>query len=405
MAASPALSTFRKTDPVPVLPGRPLPLKAEEHALLSLIGGNALPASRPWDAIGALADHHRLAAYLYASKERCGSGPGAPPANLAEGWASSYRQGTIENLQKRRAATLIARNLWALGIPCLAVKGLWLAEFAYATPGERPMRDVDILVPRSDALKAYRSLLAAGWDGPACSPDLFEPILASEAHLPPLISTDGVVCELHVRPWALRPGLPANFTDALWQRALPHPVEPNLFYPSPTDTLLHLCVHAAYVHRFDNGPVLLTDVSTTIRRHKIDWSLFWAETERIGAVRGASLCLALANRRMGLTIDLPRPVSLDLVEAASALMVGSTVGRAEAAGLADVAARWREGGGVIASVIGKRMARDVRNDVYTERDRLRLPRRAIAFVHALSNPRIRRDVGRLVELEAFLREP
>lgn len=66
-------------------------------------------------------------------------------------------------------------------------------------------------------------------------------------------------------------------------------------YLSPTDTLLHLIVHAAYDHQFNNGPLTLNDVALMIQSARIDWKRFWLMAKAGGWERGCLLILELAS--------------------------------------------------------------------------------------------------------------
>lgn len=77
-------------------------------------------------------------------------------------------------LRHRRAnqvrGSILANILNALkerGIPVLALKGVALAHSLYSEPGQRPMRDMDILVRHSDALATRETLLDLGFNAPA----------------------------------------------------------------------------------------------------------------------------------------------------------------------------------------------------------------------------------------------
>ena len=74
-------------------------------------------------------------------------------------------------LRHRRAnrirATVLAEILPALRdeeIDVLVLKGAALANSAYPQPGQRPMRDMDILVREKDALRAQQKLVELGFD-------------------------------------------------------------------------------------------------------------------------------------------------------------------------------------------------------------------------------------------------
>jgi hypothetical protein len=55
--------------------------------------------------------------------------------------------------------------LKAADIPVMVTKGLALACSVYPSPALRPMSDIDLLVPLSDALRALDILTKAGWAG------------------------------------------------------------------------------------------------------------------------------------------------------------------------------------------------------------------------------------------------
>ncbi len=80
-------------------------------------------------------------------------------------------------------------------IDTLLVKGIALANFVYDAPGLRPMRDIDILVGKSDLDKAEQTLLELGYQQ-----DQAHQIPEDYYHLPPLAKTiEGlpVTIELH----------------------------------------------------------------------------------------------------------------------------------------------------------------------------------------------------------------
>ena len=67
----------------------------------------------------------------------------------------------------------------------------------------------------------------------------------------------------------------------------------KITFQSPTDLLLHLIEHAVYHHKFDNGPLLLSDLAYLITNHAIDWPLFWDMATKGNQVRGCLLALQL----------------------------------------------------------------------------------------------------------------
>ena len=73
----------------------------------------------------------------------------------------------------------------------------------------------------------------------------------------------------------------------------------SLPFESPTDLLLHLIVHAAHDHGFNNGPLLMSDIAFLLRRHAIDWPLFWCLAGQVRSTRACFLALRLTERYWG----------------------------------------------------------------------------------------------------------
>ena len=69
--------------------------------------------------------------------------------------------------RQRRFADLMPRVLGVLAaasVPAIPVKGLALTEIAWTHPAERPMADIDLLVPPDRREEAARAMTAAGFD-------------------------------------------------------------------------------------------------------------------------------------------------------------------------------------------------------------------------------------------------
>lgn len=104
-------------------------------------------------------------------------------------------------VQHARAAAVRARVvgdvvglLARAGVPALVLKGAALASLVYGDAVHRPMRDVDLLIRRADARRAFGELTRAGF-----SPKPGD-MSAHHHHLPALIKVEddvAVVIELH----------------------------------------------------------------------------------------------------------------------------------------------------------------------------------------------------------------
>ncbi len=205
----------------------------------------------------------------------------------------------------------VHRILANAGIPYVALKGAFLAYHAYPQPGLRPLRDLDLLVPAEQVMDANRVLRANGFTQYELKPGDPEAWAKVVHHLPPLESPSGIFVEIH-HELARRTTEDGQLPDPdesrrFWERCIRRRfMGEDVLYESPTDLLLHLVLHAAFHHRFENGPLLLSDVAMLLRAEPIDWPLFWALASRAGITRGCVLVLRLTMRQWGeLPIEWP----------------------------------------------------------------------------------------------------
>ena len=318
-------------------------LRALRRILLALVGTGTVPpleelGSADWAALNGLAVQHRLQPLLHAQH---GSNAQIPPGNRLE-WQRAHRRSALQAMAVRHELTECVKVLESAGIAPIALKGAWLAAHAYPAPALRPMRDIDLLVPRAQVLDGYAVLQAAGYAelGPAEMP--LEQVLRLDKHLPPLIAPRGTVIELHHRLWEpdgrLDHASPSGDTTTPTQTRRD---DEGIAYLSPTDTLAHLIVHAVYSHRLDCGPLLLPDIDYLLRAEPIDWPAFWQRARNEGWRSGARLVLELvAQYRVDAPIDFTPdggpPPPRDLIEAAPDLLLQDLDTR-RSAGLAAAA--------------------------------------------------------------------
>lgn len=261
-----------------------------------------------WQHIGRMADQQRLGPLLHWQLTE--TRPTLPiPAEVKAAWAAAFDRSSLRVLEVSRDLKLIHRALDSAGIPYQALKGAFLALHAYPHPALRPVRDIDILVPRDRVLQAFEVLIAGGFPRHRDYPGSPEARLKIHKHLPPLGNAAGnVFVELHAR--LSHPGVVDFDITAqpdFWSRTVRLGMAGDkLAFTSPTDTLLHLIVHAAHDHNFNNGPLILADIAFLLRSQTIDWPLFWRLAESWGHRRAASLTLDLAQRYWHLD-DIPSP--------------------------------------------------------------------------------------------------
>lgn len=254
-----------------------------------------------WEAIDRMAAAHRLRPLL---DRRFGSQQAGLmiPAELGAAWTHSRRLLTVRLLMLQRELLAMHDMLAEAACPYLALKGAYLAWYAYPEPGLRPLRDLDLLVPRDRAMELFERMLAKGYRRTKRYMGDAQAYLEFSHQLPPLRSPSGeTVVELHTRLFH-RHGRPAAIRDpsedpAYWARSIERTMMGRAVrFPAVEDLLVHLIEHAVYGHQFDNGPLLFSDIAFLLATHPLDWPLFWRLADDAKCRRGAQLSFALVRR-------------------------------------------------------------------------------------------------------------
>lgn len=202
-------------------------------------------------------------------------------------------------------------------IESLVLKGMALAEPVYGNPALRPMDDIDLLVRRGDVQRACAALADLGYEAlPSFDDDLRR--RAATVFISPRVHSARPMVDLH---WDLvddRYGPAARrWTDGVWERAGEVSIGGiSARSLSPTDCLIHACVHLA-VHHGLRGLLWYCDLATMARawREEIEWERLadWVMDARLrGVVYAALKC---AEVMVGLEVPAPvlrrlRPRSL-----------------------------------------------------------------------------------------------
>ena len=207
------------------------------------------------------------------------------------------------------SSTLAAVGGTLAGIPWLVFKGPVLSEGLHPVAGLRSYGDLDVLVAPADLREAAGRLLEAGWQTLATPSDLRNGEVTGELELG---RTGEVLVDLHwslVISETLRRRFPVPADDLL-ARSSPVVIGP---VPArtldPTDTLVHLCHHAAF-----SGAVRLVhllDVHESASGVD-DWRPVVDRAREWGAGAQVGLVLARARRVLGTPVppDLDRRLGL-----------------------------------------------------------------------------------------------
>jgi hypothetical protein len=275
-----------------------------------------------------------------------------------------YRRTWYSNQLVLARASVLVQSLAARQIPAMVIKGAPLALCDYGDPGQRPMDDVDLVVPFAAAHQAVDALWEAGWV-PEPTPltgtrvaaagahsswtagprrrELFDDAYFHARHAHGFRGPGGTGADLH---WFFSQGnFDPRLDEEVWKRAVPLVERSgatrwgNTLVPSPADHLLLLLVHGS---RWNPVPPVrwVADSVILIRAAggDLDWTQFRHSAEARGQAATAAAMLDYLHREFhcGIPAEALRhlgavPVSASLRRAAELSMnpPGMSAGLAE----------------------------------------------------------------------------
>ncbi|QQS54718.1 MAG: nucleotidyltransferase family protein [Candidatus Competibacteraceae bacterium] len=254
-----------------------------------------------WTALVEMATRHGVAPLLY-QRLKVPTLAGCVPDDVRERLRGLYLNTAARNLRLYEELRPLLLALHEVGIPVLVLKGAYLAENVYRNIALRPMSDIDLLVPASQAREAWRVVKELGYR-------LIYP--ATETLIPSfgkdfVCQKPGGFAPVEVH-WAIRlaAGKDGMDSEELWQNARAVRIaEVDAATLSVEDFLLHLCLHASYQHEFDFGLRALCDIAVFIERFalEIDWPTLCTRVSRHRWRKGVYLILYLASARIGAAV-------------------------------------------------------------------------------------------------------
>jgi hypothetical protein len=153
----------------------------------------------------------------------------------------------------RKLVARVVRELREEGIELLALKGAALLVGGVSRPPNRTMSDIDMLVVKGSAERAWKICREKGW--PLVDDAWTEELYRDHHHLPPLLDPDGVtiVLELH-RTLLLGADRLGFDVDEVVARARTVDVDGiPVLVPSVEDLLLHACLHFGWSNKLRRG--------------------------------------------------------------------------------------------------------------------------------------------------------
>lgn len=253
-----------------------------------------------WETLSTRFEEHRVAALAHWCAQQRGDLDRLPDVIVAR-WGEERAGHTIRSLHLQRRLTELARLFARERLQAVALKGAYLAFFAYPEPALRPMRDLDFAFPdKAQAVAAWTHLRDAGYT-------LYQPFegdpraLLDEKHqLPTLIAPDGeVAIEVQHRLFHHGARDPA-FEPAFWtdtqQKCL---LDTAIRFPAPHWLALHIVVHGVRDHRFDSGPNVIADIAMLERAGALDRERVTSLAEDWGAGAEWSMIRELVDAQWG----------------------------------------------------------------------------------------------------------
>lgn len=390
--------------------------RREEQVLIRCAKTGLTPAERQeiadrirqgvdWDLLMANAMRHRLMPALYHNLKAISAA--TPPEVLAQ-LREFFNLNARRSLFLTHELTRLLSLMQSQGIQAIPFKGPVLATYAYSNLAFRQFDDLDILVPKSQVLRARQLLEQKGFrdrierDGQQLEQQLRSGFAFT------LEREDGLVTvDLH---WTFNaPGFSFRFeADSVWEQLSSVTMlgKPVKVLPLETTLLLH-CVHGAK-HEWERLEWIAVLNEMIRARPELDWEWVFEQAERLGGQRMLLLGLKLASDLFGNA--LPSRVLLRIREAPMIGQLAAEVRRGlfdhsnpevrEAGRFAfHLKARehWRDKGRLLVYVLGSKLAPNRR-----DRERIPLPP-FLSFSYYLTRPlRLMREYG-LEPFAQFLR--
>jgi hypothetical protein len=246
-----------------------------------------------WEYLFLLARRHAVLPLLYLQLERHASDL-VPPESLRllkQHYLENSARNTILTAELCRLIELFARS----GIEAIPYKGPLLSLIAYGDLKLRRFVDLDVIVKKTDVLKARQILLDEGYT-PAKSLSLSqqELLLHTQHNMQFTRDNRRLIIELH---WEVAPHLFASSVGAesLWQNL--ETIDLNgaaVKALSPEDLLFSLCVHGSR-HLWERLS-WICDVAELIKRHQFNWTALLERAANADSDRMFLLGIHLAER-------------------------------------------------------------------------------------------------------------
>lgn len=231
--------------------------------------------------------HARLGGLVLDALTRHGLEGALPEQSVAELRALALRTVAAESVRLRVLARAVAA-LEAAGFQIFAIKGAALSALVPEHMALRPSTDLDLWVPGAAATAANRVLIDCGFP----LDDEVTPEDPRKWHCQPLRSPEGIMIELHRRPWHCRRGCE---TGPQAPDRIAHPLVPGgIPVPGVEEMIVIAAVHAALNRATPGHLMTLWDIGALAGLRAVDWEQVADLSRRLEVLRGVRAVLSRA---------------------------------------------------------------------------------------------------------------
>jgi hypothetical protein len=256
-----------------------------------------------WEYLFLLARRHSIVPLLYLQLDRHASDlvPSDHLAQLKKHYLENAARNTIFTAELCRLITSFANS----GIDAIPYKGPVLARFAYGNIFLRRFVDLDVIVKKSEVLKARQILLDDGYTpSKSLSLNQQELLLRTQHNMQFTRDNHRLIVELH---WEVAPHLFAATinSERMWDDLVDVDLNgAEVKTLSAADLLFSLCVHGSR-HLWERLG-WICDIAELLARHSFDWPTLLKRASQADSERMFLLGLYLAER----LLEAPLPVAV-----------------------------------------------------------------------------------------------
>jgi len=256
-----------------------------------------LEAEIDWDFLIRTAHQHRVLPLLYRTLVQ--TFPNYVSKSAMERLRTAFQANAKRNLLLTGELLRIIDLLAAHGIRSISYKGPALAAAIYGNISLRQFSDLDIIVPVSDAERAWSLMMSLGYKPPkVMSPKEWAALTKKEKDLTLLRDDAGINLELHWRITNEKDPIQVD-PQYLWKNLNTVSIAgKTVQIHAAEDLLLILCIHGGK-HRWEHLG-WLCDIAEIIRSHEgLDWAQVIEQASKLGGRRILFLGLLLARDILG----------------------------------------------------------------------------------------------------------